>query len=157
MKKRTFLSASVVLGLLALGAAGLGAWTSSAAGADADPEPVGAARFAITIDGVQIGLFSELALRSGFEPSQLALGAKGVTLPAKSTPPTVTLKRGHSSSMEMWAWHEAARSGAAAGAQERDAGHVRLRRGRRSRGTTWRRLGRRRSRSEASRREPRRC
>jgi hypothetical protein len=53
-----------------------------------------AARFSITIDGHEIASFSEL---------------QGINTLA--TPPTIVLKRGKSSSREMWSWHEAARTG----------------------------------------------
>jgi hypothetical protein len=53
-----------------------------------------AARFSITVDGYEIASFSEI-----------------VDLNARANPPTVVLKRGKNSSMDMWSWHEAARSG----------------------------------------------
>jgi len=50
-------------------------------------------RFKIQIDGIEIAQFSEASIN------------------ARAKPPTVTLKRGKNTSMEMWAWHEAARMG----------------------------------------------
>ncbi|MGH7588251.1 MAG: phage tail protein [Gemmatimonadota bacterium] len=58
-------------------------------------------RFKIQIDGREIAQFAEL-----------------VALNARSNPPTVVLKRGKNSSMDMWAWHEAARSGDMAAARK---------------------------------------
>ncbi|MGH7564620.1 MAG: phage tail protein [Gemmatimonadota bacterium] len=57
-------------------------------------------RFSITIDGVAIASFSEASLN------------------ARAKPPTVVLKRGKSSSMEMWTWHEAVRMGDMAAARK---------------------------------------
>ena len=71
-----------------------------------------AARFSITIDGVDIASFSELVeLSSGIDPSALALGGdqKGrlalKKLPGKRVPPTVTLRRGHTNDSAVFAWH----------------------------------------------------
>jgi phage tail-like protein len=71
-----------------------------------------AARFSITIDGVEIASFSELVeLFSGIDPSALALGSdqKGrlalKKLPGKRVPPTVTLRRGHTNDSAVFAWH----------------------------------------------------
>ena len=79
------------------------------------PDPAQASRFSITIDGIEIGQFSELVeLTSGLDPSALTLGRdqkRKLTLkklPGKRTPATVTLKRGLTGGLEMWAWHEAA-------------------------------------------------
>jgi phage tail-like protein len=85
-------AALLALTLLALG-------PQAAQGQDHDA--ITAARFSITIDGYEIASFSEL-----------------VALNARATPPTVVLKRGKNSSMEMWAWHEAARMGDMAAARK---------------------------------------
>jgi phage tail-like protein len=71
-----------------------------------------AARFSITIEGVEIAQFSELVeITSGVDPSSLTLvsapkrGAGARKLPGKRTPPTVTLKRGQTSDLSLFAWH----------------------------------------------------
>jgi len=69
-----------------------------------------AARFSLTIDGIELGQFAEAAgLPTGTAPLK--------KLPGKRTPPTIVLKRGKSSSMELWAWHEAAAGGQASAAK----------------------------------------
>ena len=57
-------------------------------------DPLTAARFSLMVDGHEIAIFSEL---------------QGIN--SRVTPPTIVLKRGKSTSMEMWSWHEAARTG----------------------------------------------
>ena len=83
------------------------------AGGRIPPNPSEAARFSITIDGVEIASFSEIVeLTSGLDPSALTLALdpkrKPVLkkLPGKRTPPTVTLKRGLTNGLEVSAWHE---------------------------------------------------
>ena len=75
-------------------------------------DAITAARFAITIDGSEIASFSELQgittqvdVVDFIESSDKEVIMK--KLPGKRTPPTVMLKRGKNSSMELWAWHEA--------------------------------------------------
>jgi len=75
-----------------------------------------AARFSLTIDGVELAAFSELAGLTSevdvpFAPEGETILKK---LPGKRTPPTVTLKRGMTKNVELWSWHEAALSGGAA-------------------------------------------
>jgi len=71
-------------------------------------EPISASRFSITIDGYEIASFSELeGITTEAEPSDLA----GKQLPGKRQPPTITLKRGLTGDMGLWAWHEAAVEG----------------------------------------------
>lgn len=74
-----------------------------------------AARFSLTIDGVEIASFSELSgITSEVEVVEFLEGGNGTVIrvvPGKPFPPTVTLKRGMTSSMELWAWHEAVRTG----------------------------------------------
>ena len=70
-----------------------------------------AARFSITIDGVEIAAFSELLdLTSSIEPDEIEpdTAPTAKKLPGKRNPPTVTLKRGMTKNVELWAWHEAA-------------------------------------------------
>jgi phage tail-like protein len=86
-------------------------------------EAMTAARFSITIDGYEIGTFSELAgLSSEVEPvDYLETADKQVALtklPGKAKPPTVVLKRGKTGGMELWAWHEAVRRGDIAAARK---------------------------------------
>jgi len=82
----------------------------------ASAEPITAARFSITIDGVEIASFSELQgittsvdVVDFMESSDQEVVLK--KLPGKRMPPTIQLKRGKNSSMELWAWHEAVLAG----------------------------------------------
>jgi len=79
--------------------------------AAAPPEqPIAASRFSITIDGVEIASFSELgSIVSAVEvaPPTSAMPSGAVVKTA-----TVTLRRGLTRGIEVWAWHEmVARSG----------------------------------------------
>ena len=79
------------------------AHTTGAAGLD-DALPV--ARFSLTIDGVEIGQFSELvAISSEVEPVELK-------------PTTLTLKRGKSKDMSLFAWHQSVVEGQLAAARK---------------------------------------
>jgi phage tail-like protein len=102
-----------LLGGAVLAVAAIGAATSQGASAppDGSNDALTAARFSITIDGVEIAVFSELAgISSGYETSALELSARRLAVPGKRMPPTVTLKRGLNNSMEIQAWHEQALS-----------------------------------------------
>ncbi|MGH3903134.1 MAG: phage tail protein [Pseudonocardiaceae bacterium] len=82
-----------------------------------------AVRYSITIDGHEIATFSELiGIISEVEPVEyLASTDKEVVsakLPGKRKPPTLTLKRGKNTSMELWAWHEAVLTGQVAAARK---------------------------------------
>ena len=67
-------------------------------------------RFSLTIDGVEIAQFAQLAtIRSEAAPDDLA-GMLLKKLPGKRTPPTVTLRRGMTTDLQLWVWHEAARA-----------------------------------------------
>ena len=110
MKSRT-LFAALLGGVLIVAA--IGAWTSASQGATpGDPgDALTAARFELSIDGASIGAFSELAgLSSGIDAEDVDYvnrdGNVTVKLPAKRNPPTVTLSRGMTRSIEMSAWHE---------------------------------------------------
>ena len=75
-----------------------------------------AARFSITIDGYEIASFAELlGITTEVEAVELMESTdKSVVLkklPGKVKPPTLVLKRGKNSSMELWAWHEAVLNG----------------------------------------------
>ncbi len=82
------------------------------AGGRIPPAAHDAARFSLTVDGVEIAQFSELLeLSSGVDPSALALGpakergAGARKLPGKRTPPTVTLRRGETNDLGIFEWH----------------------------------------------------
>jgi phage tail-like protein len=73
-------------------------------------------RFTITIDGYEIATFQELqGITAEVEPPEYwETSETTVTvnkLPGKLKPPTITLKRGMNGSLELWAWHEAVRTG----------------------------------------------
>jgi phage tail-like protein len=72
-----------------------------------------AARFSITVDGYSIASFSELVgIASEVEPLDSADQVVDTRkLPGRRKPPTVTLRRGQTSELELWAWHEAVVSG----------------------------------------------
>ena len=79
------------------------------AGGVGSADTITAARFSLTIDGVEIAQFSELvSITSEAEPDDLAATLLK-KLPGKRNPPTVVLSRGFSRDTQMWAWHEAAR------------------------------------------------
>jgi phage tail-like protein len=70
-----------------------------------------AARFSLTIDGVEIAQFSELvAITTEADPPDLATQLIR-KLPGKRVPPTVTLRRGMTRGLELAAWHDAAIEG----------------------------------------------
>jgi phage tail-like protein len=82
-----------------------------------------AARFSLTIDGVEIAQFSELAgISSEIEPVEL-METNGdqlflKKLPGKRKPPTVTLKRGKNKDMAVFAWHQSVVEGQLAAARK---------------------------------------
>lgn len=79
------------------------------------------ARFSIVIDGHEIASFSDLeGIVAEVEPvAYLESNDQQVhsQLPGKRKPPQVTLKRGMTGSMELWAWHESVRKGDMAAAR----------------------------------------
>ena len=82
-----------------------------------------AARFSITIDGYEIASFAELlGITTEVEAVELMESTdKEVVLkklPGKTKPPTLVLKRGKNTSMELWAWHEAVLNGDIAAARK---------------------------------------
>jgi phage tail-like protein len=85
--------------------------------------PLAAARFSLTIDGVEIAQFSELAgINSEVEPVEI-MEAEGdrislKRLPGKRKPPTVTLKRGKNRDMGIFAWHQSVVEGQLAAARK---------------------------------------
>jgi phage tail-like protein len=65
-----------------------------------------AARFSIVIDGGEIAVFSQLVgIRSEVEPDPLT-SELATKLPGKRKPPTVTLRRGQTRDLSIFAWHE---------------------------------------------------
>ncbi|MBV7696574.1 MULTISPECIES: phage tail protein [unclassified Streptomyces] len=82
-----------------------------------------AARFSITIDGYEIASFSELSgITTEVEPvDYLSSSDKEIIfkkLPGKAKPPTVVLKRGKGSGMELWGWHQTVLAGNIAAARK---------------------------------------
>ena len=80
-------------------------------------DAIAASRFSVTVDGYEIAQFSELSgivteidVIDFSENSQHQHGLVR-KLPGKRKPPTITLKRGKNTSMELWTWHEAAMRG----------------------------------------------
>ncbi len=87
-------------------------------------DAISASRFSITIDGYEIAQFSELTgittevdVIDMHENSQSG-GNILRKLPGKRRPPTIVLKRGKSTSMELWSWHEAVMHGDIVGARK---------------------------------------
>jgi len=79
-------------------------------------DAITAARFSIVIDGYQIASFAELSgITTEVEPVELMESSDREVVMKKMVgkvkAPTLVLKRGKNSSMELWAWHEAALSG----------------------------------------------
>jgi phage tail-like protein len=103
----------VVSGLLLATTAIALSWpTSSGAGSSASPGgPPTVTRFALVVDGHEIASFGELVgLSAGFEPSDLEVNLAGqqtkLVVPTRQHPPTVALRRGLTTSIELWDWHE---------------------------------------------------
>jgi phage tail-like protein len=88
---------------------------TSAPVAQADPrDPLTAARFALVVDGVEIAVFQSLvSLESELDPvATLRDGRRPAPQTSTSSlPPHVTLRRGMTNSLELWAWHQAAVDG----------------------------------------------
>jgi phage tail-like protein len=79
-------------------------------------------RFAIVIDGYEIAVFAELSgITVEVEPPEYwestGTAVEVNKLLGKIKPPTITLKRGMSGSLELWSWHEAVRKGNMAAAR----------------------------------------
>jgi phage tail-like protein len=71
-----------------------------------------AARFSLSVDGHELASFSELGgITSSIEVADVVETAGNDTvlkkLPGRRTPPTVVLKRGMHSSLDLWQWHAA--------------------------------------------------
>src|ERR1700683_3941963 len=87
-------------------------------------DAISAARFSITVDGYEIAQFSELTgITTEVEVIDfMENGSSGANilkkLPGKRKPPTITLRRGKNTSMELWAWHESVVHGDIVGARK---------------------------------------
>ena len=101
---------ALLFGLL-LTVAAVGAWTATSQGAAAPPDDTTAARFSIMVDGHDIASFAELqGITSGYDIDFIESDGRKLAVPGKRPPPTVTLKRGMTSDLELAAWHELAMS-----------------------------------------------
>jgi phage tail-like protein len=87
------------------------------------PEPITASRLSLMIGKDEIASFSELlGIISEMDPAEYVESSdEGVIsrqLLGKPKPPIVVLRRAKSSKMELWTWHESARTGAMAEARK---------------------------------------
>jgi phage tail-like protein len=107
----------------AVGGTVLAASMLSGTAAAQTTSPITVSRFALVIDGVELGVFSEL-LGITAEVDQVDYYSAGdddlhiSKLGGKLKPPTIELKRAMTGGMELWAWREAALSGQAAGVKK---------------------------------------
>jgi phage tail-like protein len=104
---------------LALIVVGIGVVASPGFGQGKAVDPITANRFSLTIDGFEIATFAELSgitnEASPVEFRESGSGGPVITKNfAKVKPPTVTLKRGATGSLELWAWYDQVRNGLAA-------------------------------------------
>jgi phage tail-like protein len=76
--------------------------------------------FGLTVDGVQVASFSTLGKISSEASPDDFTGRMLKKLPGKRTPPTVTLSRGLTSDLGLFAWHQAAVEGQAAARKNAD-------------------------------------
>ncbi len=107
MRSRRLLFALLVGALLTVAA--VGAWTATSQGASAPPDDMTASRFSIVVDGQQIATFGELqGITSGYDVDFIESDGRKLAVPGKRPAPTVTLKRGMTSNLELAAWHELA-------------------------------------------------
>ena len=83
--------------------------TSQGGGKGKDYDALTAARFELSIDGVPLASFTELAgIRSGYEIDFIELSpGDELLLPPTRTPPSVLLKRPKTADLSMWSWHMA--------------------------------------------------
>jgi len=97
-------------------AASVGVLAPAGSGQSKAADAITAARFVLTADGAELASFSELqGITTEVAPPEYVSSADNKTvlkkLPGKTKPPTLVLKRGKNSSLELFAWHEAARKG----------------------------------------------
>jgi phage tail-like protein len=74
-------------------------------------DAITAARFSLTIDGVEIAQFSELLGITSEAKSDDVVGFVQKKLPGKRHPPTVTLRRGLTTDIQLSTWHDTAVEG----------------------------------------------
>ena len=83
--------------------------TATSLGAAAPPDDVTASRFALVPTGTKIAAFAELqGITSEYDIDFIESDGRRFAVPGKRPPPTVTLKRGMTSELELAAWHELA-------------------------------------------------
>lgn len=70
----------------------------------------GVARFGLIIDGYEIASFTDLVAVTSQVDALCPAGSTSATTEPTS-PPTVTLRRGLTNGMELWAWHQSVREG----------------------------------------------
>ena len=105
------------LALVAAAAAVGGGVVATTGAGQSSTEALTAARFSITVDGTEIASFNQLVgITSEIDPVDYLASSdpEGVTYsktPEGLKPPTITLKRGKTRGLELWNWHQAARSG----------------------------------------------
>ena len=103
-----------------LAAASIGVLAPAGSGQTNARDAITAARFVLTTDGYELASFSELqGITTEITPTEYLSSAdkKAVQkkLPGAAKPPTLVLKRGKNSGLELFAWHEAARRGQPSG------------------------------------------
>jgi phage tail-like protein len=109
LSRRSLLNGAAVAGGIGLAAAIAGD-ASSPAQVAAQNVPPGfeVSQFVLEVDGKVVAIFSELA---GITTAIDVTEGLPKKLPGRKIPPAVVLKRGMNSSLELWAWHEAALNG----------------------------------------------
>jgi len=123
MTARKLLLAVVAAILLAIAAVGA-AWATGdhRSGAGAQNDAITAARFAIVIDGNEIASFGTLVgISSGAESTEYIQTSTTFPvgkLPGRHKPPSVTLSRGFSTSLQLWSWHQAVLQGQSTAARK---------------------------------------
>jgi hypothetical protein len=103
---RSAATLAVMAGLLAGAAPANAAGPAGTTGTAGLNDTLTAARFSLTIDGVEIGQFSEL------------VGINSEVEPVERKPPTVTLKRGKNKDLSLFAWHQSVVEGQLAAARK---------------------------------------
>jgi len=103
-----------------LAAGSVGVLAPAGSGQTSTRDAITAATFVLTTDGYELASFSELqGITSEVTPTEYLSSADKSTvqkkLPGKPKPPTLVLKRGKNSGMELFAWHEAVRKGQPSG------------------------------------------
>jgi phage tail-like protein len=123
MTARKLLVAVVSAVLLAVAAVG-GAWATGdhRSSARAQNDTITAARFAIVIDNNELASFGTLVrIQSGAESTEYVQTSTSFPvgkLPGRHKPPSVTLTRGFSTSLQIWSWHQAVLQGQSTAARK---------------------------------------